>query len=102
MIKYLKEFFDEFEFNSTERVSLAIAHEKIWSVDAARELMEALIEGYGRKIGFLTLEKFDEADEISRLSGAHQHTVNLLLLILLTKKQIGTVSVVWYSPFHRG
>ncbi len=86
MLKQLTDFFSEFEFNSTERVTLAIAYENIWDCREARMRVINIISGYENDMKFFSTLEYKEVEAIAALSGVHLHTTELLLLILLSKK----------------
>lgn len=86
MIKYLSSFFVEFDFSSTERVSLAIAYEKINMQREARLRLKNIIDGYSREMTYVSLETYSEIERIAELSGTNTKTATLLALILLSQK----------------
>ena len=86
MIKYISEFFDEFEFTSTERVSIAIAYEKIREKEIAYNRIVRLVEEYEKDMKFLSTVPISEFEAISQCTGVHMDTVILITLICMTKK----------------
>lgn len=86
MINYLKEFFSELDFSTTERVSLALAYEKIQIQKESRLRLEKIINGYSRDMNYVTADTRTEIERIAQCSGVHPSTAHLLTLILLTRK----------------
>ena len=85
MIDYISSFLQEFDYTSTERVSIAIAYEKVMESKEARERLLRLIDGYAKDMSYITEAHHSEIEAISTLSGVHMHTVELLTLICLSK-----------------
>ena len=83
MREHLKSFFDEFEFDSRERVALAIAYERIAESAKARERFMHLIDGYERDTRFLKSEHLSELEAIGTAAGVHPYTVILLTVICM-------------------
>ena len=86
MINYLKELFVELEFSTTERVSLALAYEKINMQKESRLRLEKILAGYARETTYVSMDTFPELERIAEVSGVHINTVQLLTLLLLSKK----------------
>lgn len=85
MRDYLKSFFEEFEYNTADRVTLALAYEKIIECTAARERFTALISGYERDVKAISDESVKDIDTISSKSGVHTYTVALLAVICMSR-----------------
>ena len=86
MIKYISDFFEEFEFSSTERVSLAIAYEKLRENDEAYERLVKILAEYEKDINYLSSFQTAEIEAIAQKAGIHTDTAFLFLLICMTKK----------------
>ena len=85
MRDYLKSFYEELNFDSADRVSLALAYERIVECAAARERFLALIDGYESDIKALSAESIKDVEAISAKSGVHKYTVALLAAISMTR-----------------
>ena len=86
MLKYINEFFDEFGLSSTERVTLAIAYEKMREHGEAYDRLTRLVSEYEKDMKFLATVQFSEIEAIANLAGVHKETTLLLILICMTKK----------------
>ena len=83
MRDHLKSFFDEFEFDSKERVTLSLAYERICECPKAYAKLDALIKGYERDTRFVTEEHAADIENIAALTGTHPYTAILLTVICL-------------------
>ena len=86
MLNYVNSFFDEFNFTSTERVTLAIAYEKLRENGEAYEQLTKIIAAYENDINYLSTLRLAELEAIAAKSGVQVDTVFLLMLIAMTKK----------------
>lgn len=85
MLDYLKGFFDEYEFTSTERSALAIAYQRIKESPRARSRFSELVDGYKRDIKTITVESEQDVNSIAAAAGIHKYTAALLAVICLSR-----------------
>ncbi len=85
MRDYLKSFFDEFEYDSPDRVAIAVAYEKITECQRAREKFLSLLSGYERDVKHLKAENASDIEEAAVAAGVHTYTAFLLTIICLSR-----------------
>lgn len=85
MRDYLKNYFEEFNFDTADRVSLALAYERIIECGVARERFLTLIGDYERDVKAITPERIKDVDAIAAKSGVHTYTVALLVILCMSR-----------------
>lgn len=85
MIRYITEFLSEFEFNTSDRIDVALAYEKIAASTAAAEALHAVTYGYERNSSFITDDSYAYIEAIAREAEIHPYTAELVTHICLTK-----------------
>ena len=85
MRDYLKSYFEEFNYDTADRLSLALAYEKIVECTAARERFLSLIDDYERDVKAITPERIKDIDAIGNKAGVHSYTVALLALACMSR-----------------
>ena len=85
MIRYVTEFLKEFEFDTSDRIDIAIAYERIASDPAAARALSALVLGYEKDNGFITDDSYALVAEMAEASGVHPYTAELVAHICLTR-----------------
>lgn len=86
MLEYLRDFFDEFEYEAEDRCALAIAYERIMADVRGGGIMLSLIRGYEGDTRYIKSEHLNSLYEIAKLTSVHPNTVIMLTVILLSKK----------------
>ncbi len=86
MREYLREFFDEFEYDMADRCAISCAYERIMASMRGGELLLSLLRGYDADTRFIKAEHISELQEIAKVSCVHIQTVILLTVILLSRK----------------
>ena len=85
MIKYITEFLREFEFDTSDRIDIAIAYEKIASSPEAIEALNTLISGYDKDSGFITDETYSYVVTMAKAGNVHPYTAELIAHICLSR-----------------
>lgn len=86
MLEYLKEFFEEFEYEMIDRCALGIAYDKIMACEDAGNILLSLIRGYDKDTRFIKSSHIENIERMASISGVHKNTAIMLTLILLSKK----------------
>lgn len=85
MREYLKSFYEEYGFDTADRVSLALAYERIIECSAARERFFSLIDAYERDVKALSDENMKDITFISTKSSVHAYTAALLAVLCMSR-----------------
>ncbi len=85
MREYLKQFFDEFEYEMPDRCAISCAYERIMADEQAGGALLSLIRGYDADTRYIKCEHITVLGEIAKHSGVHLYTVILLAVILLSR-----------------
>ena len=85
MRDYLRSFFEEFEYEATDRVPFALAYERIIESTPARERFLSLIADYDRDTKSIVPEKIADIEFIAARSGVNILTATMLTVICLTR-----------------
>ena len=85
MRDYIKSFFEEFGFDMQDRVSLALAYERIIECTPARERFLALTNGYERDVKAICEDNVKDIDAIATKSGLHSYAVAMVAVICMSK-----------------
>lgn len=86
MLEYLREFFDECEYEMIDRCAFGIAYEKIMSNKDSGEILLSLIRGYDKDTRYIKSTHIDDINKMAKLSDVHPYTATMLTLILLSRK----------------
>ena len=85
MREYLKSFFEEFEYEAADRVTLASAYERIVECTPARERLFALLSDYKRDVKAIDESRYSDIKFIAEKSGISVYTVSLLAVICFSR-----------------
>ena len=85
MRNYLKSFFEEFEYEASDRISFVLAYEKIIECTPSRERFLTLISDYDRDIKSITPERISDIEFIAAKASVNALTAALLTVICLTR-----------------
>lgn len=86
MRKYLESFFEDFQYDKNDANELLCAYDKITADSDTDRLLCDLLSAYEQNIRFdYDKEVFERSREISRLTGVHGFTVDLLIFICMSR-----------------
>ena len=103
MREYLISFFKDFKYEDCDAQELLCAYDKIVANEEAEQLARGAYYAYGANIKLdYGAEIFGRARQISKITGIHNYTVELLIFICLSKhlKQIYIEQGIDMQIFH--
>ena len=77
MIKYITEFLKEFEFDTSDRIDIAIAYEKIADSNTAAEALYTVTHGYEKDNSFITAESYKYVKIMAEAADIHPSSQSL-------------------------
>lgn len=86
MKNYLIDFFEEFEYEESDRIALLDAYDKICEREDSRLLWQSALDSYERDVRCDYKAVLAAADEAAALVGAHKYTAELLIFICMSKR----------------
>ena len=103
MKTYLEKFFEEFDYPTEARQALTNAYEKIYSVPECAAIFDGILNDYEQRREIKFSEMKDGLEEVAKVTGVHDYTVQLLIHICLSKAlrgyyaQRGLDDKLWFA-----
>jgi hypothetical protein len=86
MINYIRNFFDEFDYEENDAKFLIASYEKIQKNTATCALFDDIIAEYDANIDCDYIKMIDTADKIANILYIHEYTLEFLMFVAMTRR----------------